>query len=133
MTPPTALVGPGTVVLLTFEQLRLNLNAPGGPVIEAPVVRARVTPPGVSALAVQGGGQNVRFGLAAGDGLSGTFDLAADPSPAATAARPRFLHDLSGGLHLERNTLTSLKLSGKVDLGREITGPGRWTGGGPRR
>ena len=128
MTPPTALVGPGTVVLLTFEQLRLNLNAPGGSVIEAPVVRARVTPPGVSALAVQGSGQNVRFGLAAGDGLSGTFELAADPSPAATAARPRFLHDLSGGLHLERNTLTSLKLSGKVELGREIQdqdgGPG---------
>jgi hypothetical protein len=120
MTPPTALVGPGTVVLLTFDQLRLNLAGAGGSLIEAPVVRARVTPPGMPALAVQGGGQDVRFGLAAGDGLSGTFDLAADPSPAATAARPRFLHDLAGGMHLERNTLTSLKLSGKVDLGREI-------------
>jgi hypothetical protein len=128
MTPPTALVGPGTVVLLTFDRLRLNLNAPGGSVIEAPVVRARVTPPGVPALAVQGGGQDVRFGLAAGDGLSGTFELAADPSPAATAARPRFLHDLSGGLRLERNTLTSLKLSGKVDLAREIQDRGGGVG-----
>jgi hypothetical protein len=119
MTPPTVLIGPGTVVAITVERASLRLDA-SGPVIELPDVAVNVIPPGIPALALQGAGRDVRIGLGLGDGLSGDFVLRPAEGPVA-AGRPRFVRDLAGHLRLDRNAVTRLEVSGTIDVAGEIT------------
>ncbi len=118
MTPPVALLGPGTVLGVGFERAVLQLDGPGEPEISAPTVEIYVAPEGLPTLALHGGGHDLRLGLGGG-GLSGDFALAlADGAQAA--ARPRFLHNLAAHLRLNHNSITLLELSGQIDLAGEI-------------
>jgi hypothetical protein len=119
MTPPFALIGPGTVVGFGFERAILKLDGPGEPQIGAPNVEIYVAPPGVPALAMHGGGHDLRLGLGVSGGLSGDFLLAlADGEQAA--ARPRFLHNIGARLRLNRSAVTLLELTGQIDVPGEV-------------
>ncbi len=118
MTPPFALIGPGTVVGFGFERALLQLDSPGEPTISAPTIELYVAPPGIPALAMHGGGHDLRLGLGVG-GLSGDFVIAL-ANGAQAAARPRFLHNLGAHLRLNRSSITFLELTGEIDLPGEI-------------
>lgn len=119
MTPPLALIGPGTVVGFGFESAVLKLDGPGEPEIGAPNVELYVAPPGIPALAMHGGGHDLRLGLGVGGGLSGDFALAL-ANGAQAAARPRFLHNMGARLRLNRNAITLLELTGQIDVPGEL-------------
>jgi hypothetical protein len=61
MTPPFALIDPGTVVGFGFERAILKLDGPGEPEIGAPNAEIYVAPPGIPALAMHGGGHDLLF------------------------------------------------------------------------
>nr|MBA2711975.1 hypothetical protein [Rubrobacteraceae bacterium] len=119
MTPPAALVGPGTVVGFAFQTASLSLDSPTGPEITVPELELYVAPPGIAALAIHGGGHDLRFGMSPGDGLDGDFQLAL-ASGASAVARPRFLEDLAAHLRLDRGAVTQLELTGRIDIGGEV-------------
>jgi hypothetical protein len=117
MIPSFALVGPGTAVGLGFEQATLALDDPAGPAVLVPELELFVAPPGLPALAVRGGGRDLRIGFGDG-GLSGDFALALDEGGAT--ARPAFLRQLSGRLRLHRSAATLAEIAGQIDLRGEI-------------
>jgi hypothetical protein len=118
MTPPAALIGPGTVLGIGFERAMLKLDGPGEAEIAAPEVEIYVAPPGIPALAMHGGGHDLRLGLGT-SGLSGDFAIAlADGAQAA--ARPRFLHNLAAHLRLNHSAIILLELTGQIDVPGEV-------------
>lgn len=118
MVPPLAVIDPSNVVGLGFKRATLKLNGHVGPEIIAPVVEIYLAPPGIPALAMHGSGHDLRLGLG-GDGLSGDFRLALSEG-AQAVARPRFLNQMSAHLRLNRNAVTLLELTGKIDLDGEV-------------
>lgn len=122
--PPHSLLGPGTVLGFGLPGASLDLDAAGGPVLRFAEFMLFVEPPGVPALNMHGGGQNLilEFGLQAG--LTGDLVVVAAGGEAA-AARPRFIRNISAHLRLERSSLVLLELIGQVELSQEI---GRWLG-----
>jgi hypothetical protein len=130
MTPPAALIDPAGVVGFSFQSASLNLDAPGGAEIKVPDLEVYVSPPGLPAFALHGGGHNLRLGMGPGDGLSGDFQLVAAGGPAA-AARPRFLKSLAAHLRLNRGAVTLLELTGSVDLAGEVAARVGPLGDGP--
>lgn len=119
MTPPFALIGPGTVAGFGFERAILKLDDPGEPEIGVPEVEIYVAPPGIPALAMHGGGHDLRLGLGVNGGLSGEFLLAL-ATGAQAAARPRFLHNMAAHLRLNRTAVTLLELTGQIDVPGEV-------------
>ena len=149
MTPSAALIGPGTVAGFGFQTAALDLDAPGGAQITVPDATVYVSPPGIPALAMQGGGNNITWPLGSGQGLSGEFTLTAAGGAAGAAARPRFLENVAAHVVLDRGSVTLLECSGDIDVAKEVglrVGPlgdppsklhyrlgSRWTRGGARR
>ena len=118
MTPPFALIGPGTTLGLGFERGSLNLEG-AAPEIRVPTLDIYVAPPNLRALAMRGGGHDLRLVLGLNGGLSGNFVAALAPDD-VNAARPRFLHNLALHLRLNRSAVSLLELSGQIALRTEI-------------
>ncbi len=121
MTPSAALIGPGTVVGFGFQTAALDLDAPGGAQIAVPDATVYVSPPGIPALAMQGGGNNITWPLGSGQGLSGEFTLTAVGGAAGDAARPRFLENVAARMVLDRGSVTLLECSGDIDVAKEVS------------
>lgn len=115
MTPPFALIGPGTTLGFGFEQASLKLDGPGEPEITAPDAEIFVAPPGVPALAMRGGAHDLRIGLGTSAGVSGDFTLTSAGGPGA-AGRPDFLQALACRVRLNRNAVTLLEITGRIDV-----------------
>ncbi|MDC0759247.1 hypothetical protein POF51_00935 [Brevibacillus sp. AG] len=120
MTPPFALFGPRSTTVLGFgfDRAILKIDGPGEPEIFVPTVEIYVSPPGIPALAMHGGGHDLHLGLSGG-GLSGDFRLGLADG-AHTQARPRFLHNMAIHLRLNRNSVTLFELTGQIDLPGEL-------------
>jgi hypothetical protein len=121
MAPSAALIGPGTVAGFSFQAAALDLDAPGGAQITVPDVTVYVAPPGIPALAVQGGGNNITWPLGSGQGPSGDFSLTAVGGAAGEGARPRFLENVAARMVLDRGSVTLLECSGDIDVAKEVS------------
>jgi len=116
MTPPFALLGPGTTLGFGFQRANLKLDGPSEPEIVAPDVQIFVAPPGIPALAMHGDAHDLRIGLGTQGGVSGDFSLALAEGAPAAVARPDFLYQLASRLRLNRNAVTLLEVTGQIDV-----------------
>ncbi|MFE7375673.1 hypothetical protein ACFU6E_13400 [Bacillus cereus] len=124
MTPAYAIIGPTNsdnsgVAGIGFEKAKLFLNGPDEPKIEVPSANIFVAPPGISALAMNGGVNSLFIGLG-GSGLTGDFQLKLAQGT-STSEYPRFLQNMEADIHIKQNSITLLELKGQIDLAGEVS------------